>query len=81
MLGLADVAEREGLRKALVARSWEADHQGAHRVYYERVHGPIPDGLDLDHLCNQRDCVNPEHMESVTRSVNCLRREARKRAR
>lgn len=51
-----------------------------HRWYYEQAKGPVPEGLEIDHLCNQRDCVNPDHMEPVTRSENCLRREARKRA-
>lgn len=45
----------------------------AHRVFYERHVGPIPDGLQLDHLCRQRLCVNPAHLEPVT-SVENLRR-------
>lgn len=36
-----------------------------HRWYYEQVKGPIPDGMDLDHLCRVRRCVNPDHMEPV----------------
>jgi HNH endonuclease len=38
----------------------------AHRAYYEQVHGPIPDGLTIDHLCKVPGCVNPDHMEPVT---------------
>jgi hypothetical protein len=45
----------------------------AHRMSYEAFVGPIPEGLDIDHLCRVRNCVNPEHLEPVTRQVNCLR--------
>lgn len=45
----------------------------AHRVAYELVRGPIPDGLTIDHLCRNRGCVNPYHLEAVTGSVNTLR--------
>ena len=45
----------------------------AHRIVYEREQGPIPEGLDLDHLCRNRRCVRPDHLEPVTRSVNILR--------
>jgi hypothetical protein len=45
----------------------------AHRVAYELIHGPIPDGLDLDHLCRVRHCINPAHLEPVTRRENSLR--------
>ncbi|MEV0438955.1 HNH endonuclease signature motif containing protein [Streptomyces spectabilis] len=45
----------------------------AHRVAYEAVHGPIPEGLVLDHLCRRRNCVNPDHLEPVTTRTNVLR--------
>lgn len=47
--------------------------QGAHRVVYQLLVGQIPDGLDLDHLCRTPACVNPAHLEPVTRRENLLR--------
>ena len=47
----------------------------AHRVAYEALIGPIPDGLMIDHLCRNRACVNVDHMEAVTNQVNILRGE------
>ena len=44
-----------------------------HRVVYELLKEPIPDGLQIDHLCEVRSCCNPAHLEAVTRSVNILR--------
>lgn len=48
----------------------------AHRYAWERQHGPVPDGLELDHLCRNRACVNLAHLEPVTHRVNVLRGEA-----
>lgn len=45
----------------------------AHRWAYEYFKGPIPDGLTLDHLCRNRRCVNPDHLEPVTIRENLLR--------
>lgn len=47
--------------------------RAAHRWIYTQLVGPIPAGLDLDHLCRIRNCVNPEHLDPVTRSVNLKR--------
>lgn len=46
---------------------------GAHRVAYEYLVGPIPDGLVLDHLCRNPPCVNPAHLEPVTQHENSRR--------
>lgn len=45
----------------------------AHRWAYEHLVGPIPAGLTIDHLCRNRACVNPSHMEVVTRGENTRR--------
>jgi hypothetical protein len=45
----------------------------AHRWAYMYAVGPIPKGLDLDHLCRIRKCVNVEHLEAVTRKINVRR--------
>lgn len=47
--------------------------RGAHRFAYERQVGPIPAGLEIDHLCRVRHCVNPTHLEPVTTTVNIRR--------
>ena len=46
---------------------------GAHRFSYELLRGPIPKGLQLDHLCRVRNCVNPNHLEPVTQAENLRR--------
>ncbi|MFK0296402.1 HNH endonuclease signature motif containing protein [Streptomyces sp. NPDC090442] len=45
----------------------------AHRYAYEQHIGPIPTGLEIDHRCNRRECVNPAHLEAVTHRINILR--------
>ena len=52
---------------------WYGKNVVAHRKSYEILVGNIPKDLDLDHLCRNRSCVNPYHLEPVTRRENLLR--------
>ncbi len=47
--------------------------RGVHRIAYELLVGPIPEGLEIDHLCRTRNCVYPKHLEPVTHKENTNR--------
>ncbi len=64
---------RKGTGYAQFYTSPERPVDTAHRWSYEYFIGPIPDGLQIDHLCRVRHCVNPTHLEPVTPQVNIQR--------
>lgn len=57
----------------IAAGAPSSEQLAAHRVAYEIIVGPIPVGLELDHLCRVRHCVNPSHLEPVTHQENLRR--------
>lgn len=59
----------KGYGRAIIKRR----EYSAHRVSYEAFVGPIPAGLTIDHLCRNRACVNPEHLEPVSNETNVAR--------
>lgn len=60
-----------GDRYGVITRNGRS--RGAHRYFYETLVASIPAGLQIDHLCRNTRCVNPNHMEPVTGRVNTLR--------
>lgn len=65
--GYGQIEVREGVGRSTRRRV------SAHRTSYETFTGPIPAGLHIDHLCRNKLCVNPAHLEPVTSRVNTLR--------
>lgn len=56
-------------------QSWDSELRivrCAHIINYEKEHGPVPNGLELNHTCKNRCCVNPAHLEAVTHKYNVL---------
>ena len=61
-------------RRGPYGRTWRDGRMvTAHRWYWEQENGLVPDGLEMDHLCRNTLCVNPDHLEAVTREVNIRR--------
>lgn len=58
--------------------SREGRSQHAHIAFWVDIHGPVPVGLELDHLCTTPACCNPDHMEAVTPTENKRRSRATK---
>lgn len=52
-------------------KTWFGRHVLAHRWVYEMLLGPIPDGMVINHLCSNKKCVNPHHLEVTTQAGNC----------
>jgi hypothetical protein len=63
--GYARIYDRDAITGTKVA--W------AHRVYYARAKGPIPEGHEIDHTCSTPACVNPDHLDAVTKAEHCRR--------
>lgn len=65
--------DRYGYGRVRIPIGGRVRHIGAHRVSWWAYRGPIYHGLQLDHLCRNRKCVNPWHLEPVTNKVNSER--------
>lgn len=65
--------EKNGYAYFSYGPSSDKTRAAAHRFSYEMVNGPIPDSLQIDHLCRVRRCVNPTHLEAVTARENLMR--------
>lgn len=62
-----------GYKRSFVSQDHRPRNPFSHRLSYEYFRSPIPEGLTIDHLCRVRHCVNPWHLEPVTRGENVAR--------
>lgn len=60
-----------GMMRVKTEEGWRG--RKTHRIAWVLRNGPIPEGMVIDHLCGTRGCVNPDHMEIVSQSVNAKR--------
>lgn len=72
-LWLGSYCKKKGYGRVTVSSSGEEWSTSSHRLAYHVLVGPVPDGLQLDHLCRNTACCNPDHLEPVTGRVNVLR--------
>ncbi len=73
-IDVGDCWEWTGAKARGYGYTWyEGKVSPAHRVVYELLVGGIPDGLQIDHLCRNPPCVNPDHLEPVTSEENTRR--------
>jgi hypothetical protein len=70
------IPRRKPTSEGYIAIQTNSRHHYAHRVTYAYYRGPIPDGLQIDHLCRNRACCNPAHLEAVDARTNTLRSNA-----
>lgn len=62
-----------GRKQSGYGNYWNGGHMVAHRYAYEDWYGQIPEGLTIDHLCRNRSCVRPDHLEAVSMRENTRR--------
>lgn len=66
-------------REGYGAFRFDGQVRGAHRVIYQWIHGEVPDGMKIDHMCHNTGCVNPSHLRLVTNKQNLENRSSANR--